>query len=262
MISVEDVSVAYDGSVVVDGVRLTVGARQVVGLIGPNGSGKTSLLRTVFTALRPHAGLVRIDDDPAMSLTPGELARRVGVVTQDGAADLPVTVAEMALLGRSPHRGSLQRYTTDDHVIAAAALRRVGVRHLAERAFATLSGGEKQRVLIARTLAQEADHLLLDEPTNHLDIGYQHEVLQLVRTLAVSTLVVLHDLNLAARYCDRLVLLDRGRVVCAGAPEDVLTPEVLQPVYRVGVQVLPVPGCVQLVFAPLGSQAQLVGGTA
>ncbi|MGH3611769.1 MAG: ABC transporter ATP-binding protein [Pseudonocardia sp.] len=112
------------------------------------------------------------------------------------------------------------------------ALRRVGARHLADRTYAALPGGEKQRVLIARTLAQDTDHLLLDEPTNHLDIRYQHEILQLVRTLGVTTVVVLHDLNLASRYCDELVLLDGGRVVCAGTPDAVLTAEVLEPVLR------------------------------
>ncbi|MGH3938790.1 MAG: ABC transporter ATP-binding protein [Pseudonocardiaceae bacterium] len=250
MISVDDVSVAYDRTVVVSGVSLAAQPGQVVGLIGPNGSGKTTLLRTVYAALAPRAGLIRLDDTPVRSLTPRQLARRVGVVTQEGAAEVPVTVAEMVLLGRSPHRGSLQAYAADDYQIAAAALRRVGARQLADRVFATLSGGEKQRVLVARTLAQQADHLLLDEPTNHLDIGYQHEILLLVRTLGVTTLIVLHDLNLAARYCDRLVLLDRGAVVCAGPPEEVLTPQVLEPVYRVGVRVLPEPDCVQLLFAP------------
>ncbi|MGH3620680.1 MAG: ABC transporter ATP-binding protein [Sciscionella sp.] len=121
---------------------------------------------------------------------------------QESPAELPITVAEMVLLGRSPHRNTLASYTTDDHRLAAAALRRVGARELADRAFAELSGGEKQRVLIARTLAQQSQYLLLDEPTNHLDIRYQHQILQLVRTLGVTAIVVLHDLNRAARYCD------------------------------------------------------------
>ncbi|MGH3940271.1 MAG: ABC transporter ATP-binding protein [Pseudonocardiaceae bacterium] len=164
MISVDDVSVAYDRTIVVSGVSLTAQPGQVVGLIGPNGSGKTTLLRTVYAALAPRTGLVHIDDTPVQSLAPRQLARRIGVVAQEGAAELPVTVAEMVLLGRSPHRSSLQGYALEDHQIAAAALRRVGARHLADRVFATLSGGEKQRVLVARTLAQQADHLLLDEP--------------------------------------------------------------------------------------------------
>ena len=163
----------------------------------------------------------------------------------------PLTVADTVLLGRAPHLATFQRPSRDDHRIAAAALTRVGVRHLADRVFAGLSGGEKQRVLIARALTQQADHLLLDEPTNHLDIRYQHEVLQLVRRLEVTTVVVLHDLNLAARYCDELVLLDAGRVAAAGTPDAVLRPEVLEPVYGIGVRRVPTDDGVQLLFRPL-----------
>lgn len=260
MISGEDVTFAYDGTVVLSGVSLGAGPGQVVGLIGPNGSGKTTLLRTLYAALTPRAGLVRVDDTPVGSLTPGEVALRLAVVAQEAPPELPLTVAEMVLLGRSPHRRAFQGYTSTDHRIAAAALRRVGARDMADRGFTTLSGGEKQRVLIARTLAQDADHLLLDEPTNHLDIRYQHEILGLIRTLAVTTVVVLHDLNLAARYCDHLVLLDHGTVACSGPTDSVLTAEVLESVYRIGVRRVAEEGCVQLIFNPLSEQPRQVDG--
>jgi iron complex transport system permease protein len=175
----------------------------------------------------------------------------VAVVAQEPVADLTMTVAEMVLLGRSPHRSAWTPYTRADHELAAAVLRRVGLRDRADDPFGELSGGERQRVLIARALAQEADHLLLDEPTNHLDIRYQHDILALVRSLGVSAVVVLHDLNLAARYCDELVLLDRGRVVAAGSPDAVLRPDVLDPVYGVSAQrVTTRDGHLQLVFGP------------
>ncbi|MDQ4104888.1 MAG: ABC transporter ATP-binding protein [Actinomycetota bacterium] len=251
MISANDVSFAYDGNLVLAGVTLTARSGQVVGVIGPNGSGKTTLLRTLYASLTPKAGLVSVDDTPVGSLSRRQAARRLAVVVQEAAGEVPITVADMVLLGRSPHRSSFERYTADDHYVAAAALRQVGARHLAERAFASLSGGEKQRVLIARALAQQADHLLLDEPTNNLDIRYQHEVLGLVRTLEVTTVVILHDLNLAARYCDQLVLLDRGRIVAGGTPDTVLTPAVLEPVYGIGVRRLHEDDGVQLVFRPL-----------
>jgi iron complex transport system ATP-binding protein len=256
MITAERVAVAYEDVHALADVGLVARTGQIVGLIGPNGSGKTTLLRTLYAALTPRAGLICVDGTPVRSLQPREVAQRLAVVVQDAASDVPITVAEMVLLGRFPHRSAFARYSTQDHCLAAQALRRVGARHLADRPFATLSGGEKQRVLIARTLAQETDHLLLDEPTNHLDIRYQHEILQLVRTLDVTTVVVLHDLNLAARYCDALVLLDSGRVACAGTPEEVLTPEILEPVYKIRVRCLIDEGHVQLLFTPLDSPAE------
>ena len=250
MISAQDVTFAYDGTPVLAGVGLDARDGSVVGLIGPNGSGKTTLLRMLYTALSPHSGAVLLDGESVAALGGRETARRIAVVAQENPPELPISVAEMVLLGRSPHRSSFQSYTGRDHEIAAMALRRVGMRSFAERAFVMLSGGEKQRVLIARALAQEAGHLLLDEPTNHLDIHYQHEVLTLVRALGVTTVVVLHDLNLAARYCDHLVLLDRGAVAHAGPTAEVLRPEVLEPVYHVSVRCLDEDDCIQLIFRP------------
>ncbi|MEX5637119.1 ABC transporter ATP-binding protein [Parafrankia sp. FMc2] len=241
---------ALGGRTVLDQVGLTAVAGQTVGLVGPNGSGKTTLLRTLYRSLAPRAGLVTLDGKPVTDLRPAELARRLSVVGQETSSDLPSTVAETVLLGRSPHRSAFQSYTAADHELAASALRRVGARHLADRVFATLSGGEKQRVLIARALAQQADHLLLDEPTNHLDVRYQHEILGLVRSLGTTVVVVLHDLNLAARYCDHLVLLDGGKVVRTGSPGQVCVPEVLEPVYGVRVRIVDDGEFRQLVFAP------------
>jgi iron complex transport system ATP-binding protein len=255
VITADGVSFAYGGGTVLTDVVMTALPGEVVGLIGPNGSGKTTLLRTLYAALAPHAGFVAVDGIPLRSLRPRDVAQRVAVVAQEPASELCVTVAEMVLLGRSPHLSSMQRYSVHDRWLAAEALERVGVRELADRDYAALSGGEKQRVLIARSLAQETSHLLLDEPTNHLDVRYQHEILHLVRTLAVTTVVVLHDLNLAARYCDRLVLLERGRVVGNGTPQEVLTPETLEPLYGISVQRVTAMGSLQLIFSPLCSNA-------
>ena len=255
MIEAADIDVGYDGTLVLHGVELTAGPGRVVGLIGPNGSGKTTLLRILYRSLRPRAGLVRLDGGPLERLATREVARMLAVVAQEPPNELPFTVAEMVLLGRSPHRTVFQGYDARDHDLAATALARVGAGQLAERTYATLSGGEKQRVLIARALTQQATHLLLDEPTNHLDVRYQHEVLELVRSVGVTTVVVLHDLNLAARYCDDLVLLDRGRVTCVGPPRKVLTPEVLQPVYGVTVRCLEDGDTVQLLFRSANAPA-------
>lgn len=249
MITAEDVGHAYDGVAVLHDVTLAAEDGEVIGLIGPNGSGKTTLLRALYRALTPDRGSIRIAGVPIGDYAPRELAQVIAVVTQESHGDLPLSVAETVLLGRSPHLGAMRRQSAADLDIAADALRRVGAEHLADRDVGELSGGERQRVLIARALAQQASHLLMDEPTNHLDIHFQHEILALVRELGVTTVVVLHDLNLAARYCDRLVLLSRGAVAAAGAAEEVLHPSVIEPVY--GIHVDPVragDGRLQLLF--------------
>ncbi|MGS2809080.1 ATP-binding cassette domain-containing protein [Nocardia sp. MW-W600-9] len=251
MITVDQIRFTYDGRTTLDGITFQVERGATIGLIGPNGSGKSTLLRLMYRALRPAGGTVVIDTTPVEQLRGRALASRLAVVAQEAPPDTPVTVAETVLLGRSPWVGAFQGYSRADRIAAAAALEQVGARALAERRFATLSGGERQRVLIARALAQQADHLLLDEPTNHLDIRYQHELLGLVRGLtATTTIVVLHELNLAARYCDRLVLLDGGRVAAAGTVSEVLTPDVLEPVYGIPVRRTTAFGAIQLLFGP------------
>ncbi|MFI5717906.1 ABC transporter ATP-binding protein [Nocardia sp. NPDC051750] len=255
MITVDDVTFSYGGQVVLDGVGLVAEPGTTVGLIGPNGSGKSTLLRLLYRALRPRSGVVAVDDVPVAALRGRALAERLAVVAQESPAETPITVAETVLLGRAPWAGALHGYSRADRITAATALARVGARHLADRPYTALSGGERQRVLIARALAQQADHLLLDEPTNHLDIGYQHELLGLIRELSTTTtLVVLHDLNLAARYCDRLVLLNRGRVAAAGPVREVLTPAVLEPVYNVSVHMSSAFGAIQLLFGPRAAE--------
>lgn len=251
MIIARDLGFAYDRRSVLTDVHLIADGGEVLGLIGPNGSGKTTLLRTLYASLQPRNGEVTLDGVPLDDLDARQIARRTAVVVQEEHSELPLTVGEMVLLGRVPHLRSFQRTSREDHMIAAAALERVGARAFADRPLAELSGGERQRVLIARALVQQASHLLLDEPTNHLDIHYQHAILALVRSLEVTTVVVLHDLNLAARYCDRLVLLDRGRVAATGTPEEVLRPLVLEPVYSIGVERLQHDGHIQLLFHPL-----------
>ncbi|GGM18204.1 MULTISPECIES: ABC transporter ATP-binding protein [Micromonospora] len=251
MISATGVSWHYGTNPVIDAVTVTARPGRVLGLIGPNGSGKTTLLRLLYGALHSRTGQVRVDDDELSTLTPREAARRLAVVVQETGGETALTVAELVLLGRGPHLSTFQRTGRVDHEIAARALARVGGSHLAARAFTQLSGGERQRVLIARALAQQATHLLLDEPTNHLDIRYQHEILHLVRHLGTCSVVVLHDLNLAARYCDDLVLLGSGGVVAAGTTDEVLDPVLLEPVYGIGIRRLDLDGAIHLLFQPV-----------
>ena len=236
MISARGVGFRFgDRQILVD-VDLESSPGMVVGLIGPNGSGKSTLLRCLFGSLRPSTGAVLVDDRAINTLPQREIARLVAVVPQEQHGFGSLTVAECVLLGRHPHRRDHQSFTGDDHQIVAEALEQVKASGLAARTMDSLSGGERQRVLIARCLAQQCSVLLLDEPTNHLDVRFQHEVLGLVRHLEQATIVVLHDLNLAAQYCDHLVLLHERHVVAQGSTDDVLQPHVLEPVYEIGVR--------------------------
>nr|WP_269327298.1 ABC transporter ATP-binding protein [Kineosporia mesophila] len=241
---------AYGKTPVVDDVSITARTGRVLGLIGPNGSGKTTLLRLLYGSLRPSAGAVSVDGRPLERLTARETAQHLAVVVQENGGETTMTVAEMVLLGRGPHLGNFSRTSTHDEEIAWTALQRVGALHLASRSFAGLSGGEKQRVLIARALTQQASHLLLDEPTNHLDIRYQHEILALVAELETSVVVVLHDLNLAARYCDDLVLLENGRLAGAGDADEVIDSDLIERVYGIGVERIEHRGQNHLIFSP------------
>jgi iron complex transport system ATP-binding protein len=230
------VTVELGGRAVVDDVDLATVDGRVVGLIGPNGSGKSTLLRCMCAALAPSGGAVMLAGRGISEWSTREVAQQVAVVPQEQVPATGLTVAELVLLGRAPHRRDHQGFTASDHDMVATALGKVGALDLASRRWHELSGGERQRVALARCLAQGSAALLLDEPTNHLDVRYQHEVLALVRSLGLTTIVVLHDLNLAARYCDHLVLIDDGRVVRSGDVDHVLDPVLLADVYGIAVR--------------------------
>lgn len=236
LLQAQAVSRSFGGQRVLHEVSLAAAPGKVVGLIGPNGSGKTTLLRTLYGTLSPDAGRVTFDGEEISGIPAKRLAQRVAVVVQEPPGELMLSVADIVLLGRTPHLGLFDRRGAEDERLAAQALLRVGLLEKASREFSGLSGGEKQRVLIARALVQQADCLLLDEPTNHLDISYQHQVLTLVRELGITAVVVLHDLNLAARYCDSVVLLSQGQVYASGRPDEVLTKEKIEPIYDVSIQ--------------------------
>ncbi len=222
---------------IIEDISLQVASGEFVGLIGPNGSGKSSLLRMIYRVWRPTAGLITIDNKEVWQLSARENARRMAVLGQENNGEFDFSVQEIVLMGRTPHKASWSPDNANDQEQVANALSRVGALHLAKRIFSTLSGGEKQRVLIARALAQQVSMLILDEPTNHLDIYYQFEIMSLIRDLGVSVITALHDLNLAAHYCDRLYLLDAGRLIAHGSPLQVLTSQIIQTVYRVHAEV-------------------------
>jgi iron complex transport system ATP-binding protein len=240
-IALDGVTVRLGGRPVVREVTAQVECGEWVALIGPNGAGKTTLLRAI-AGLLPYEGLVSLFERPAADLERRERARLLAVVPQEPQTPPWLTVAEYALMGRTPHLGPLAREGAADRDAAARALDRLGLEPFAERALGTLSGGERQRVVVARALAQEAPIVLLDEPTAALDIGHQQQALELLDALrsadGLTLVAAMHDLTLAAQYADRVLLLAEGRIVADGAPADVLTESALAEHYGASVRVV------------------------
>ncbi|MEU4131076.1 ABC transporter ATP-binding protein [Streptomyces wuyuanensis] len=250
-LTLDGLSVVTDGRSLVRELSLEVESGRIVGLVGPNGSGKSTALRCVYRALRPTSGTVRVGEDDLSRMTLRRSAQVVAAMTQDGTLDLDFTVEEVVALGRTPHLRGVQALGRRERDLCERTMERLDIRHLARRGVLTLSGGERQRVLLARALVQEPQVLVLDEPTNHLDVRHQVELLALLRGCGLTVLVVLHDLNLAAAACDRLGVLSRGRLVAAGPPADVLTPERVEEVFGVRAVVVPHPltGGPQLLYS-------------
>jgi iron complex transport system ATP-binding protein len=246
------ISWAVAGVPIVREISLDCPPGTIAGVIGPNGSGKSSLLRCIYRVLRPDAGTITLDGRDVWRLGARETARRVGVVLQERLGTFEFSVREIVLMGRSPHQRPFDRETAEDRRIVDRALAQVGLTGFADRSFPTLSGGEQQRALIARALAQQPRLLVLDEPTSHLDVFHQFQALDLVRSLHLTTIVALHDLNLAAMYCDRLYVLKDGAVVASGRPEIVLTSSLIHDVYGVRAEVTghPSTGRPHVVFLP------------
>jgi iron complex transport system ATP-binding protein len=245
---VEHVSYRYAGAArrALDDVTLTVGDGTFYGVIGPNGSGKSTLLRVLLGLLAPEAGDVRLDGKSVQRWTRRDLARRVGVVTQDEEMIFPVDVRSLVSMGRYPHLGPFQPLRRSDHEAIERAMARCEVTEFGARLVSTLSGGERQRARLARALAQEPVSYALDEPTAALDIAHEMTMFELLARLVredhATVLVVTHNLNLAARYADRLLLLDRGRVAAEGSPGEVLTRDRIERVWGWPVRIAAHPG--------------------
>jgi iron complex transport system ATP-binding protein len=228
-----------------EGVSMEAPAGGCTAVLGPNGSGKSTLLRVLLGTLAPSAGTAEFDDRPLAAWSRPELARAVGVVPQGEEAAFPISVRELVAMGRYPHLGPWRREGAADRRTVEEAMRRCDVADLGARPVANLSGGERQRTRVARALAQEPRALALDEPTAALDVSHEMAIWELLRELAragTTVLVVTHNLNLAARYADRLVLLHRGRVAAAGTPAQVLTRDTVERVYGWPVRVVAHPG--------------------
>lgn len=232
------VEAVLSGSHILKGIDLDVGDRELVGVIGPNGSGKSTLLKCVYRVLKPTKGAVYLDGRLLDSYSYRDSARGIAVVAQHNYYNFDFSVKEVVLMGRSPHKRALDRDTAEDWQIVSESLETVGMAAFSERSFSTLSGGEQQRVILARALAQRTPCLILDEPTNHLDIKYQLQLMDLVRGLDRTVIAAVHDLNIAAMYCDRLYAMKDGKIVGQGPPEALLTPKFIREVYEVDAQVM------------------------
>ena len=251
-LQVEGMSFSYDEQQLIGDIYLNVAKGEFVGIIGPNGSGKSTILKNLYRALKPDHGAVLFDKEDLYKMNTKATAKKIGVVGQENSVPFDFKVEEIVAMGRSPHKKLFDGDTATDQKIVKNALHQTGIEHMAKRNYLQLSGGEKQRVIIARVLAQQTDFLLLDEPTNHLDIRYQLQMFDLMKELGVTVLSTIHDLNIAALYCDRIYVLKEGRLFKAGTPEEVLTPTIIRDVYGVQVDVIvhPITNKLSITYLP------------
>lgn len=237
MLKVENLTAGYDEKFRLENISFEIKHKEIFGIIGPNGSGKTTLLRAITKVIKPQKGKIIFNGDDMENIPINELAKKIAVVSQIQNFEFDMKVEEFVLLGRIPHRKKFQFFeTTTDEKIVEEAMKQTDTIALREKLMKELSGGERQLVFIARALSQQPQLLLLDEPTTHLDIKHQIQILNLIRKLnrelALSVIIILHDLNLASEYCDNLLLLNNGRIHKIGPPEEVLTYQTIEEVYK------------------------------
>ena len=267
LVMLEGVSRSSKGRLLLDGISLTVKTGELVGIIGPNGAGKTTLLSIMAGLLEPSSGRVYLNQVPLSALCRRQIAQQVAFVPQaTTVSDFRFSAREIVLMGRYPHRDRFAGETLEDHAIATEAMHHTRVTPFADRSVTELSGGERQRVTVAQALAQQPRLLLLDEPTASLDLSHQLHVLQLVQQRVgkdrLTAVITIHDLGLASRFCDRIVLLDHGRIVADGPPAAVLTPDRLATVFGVVAHVSPHPvtnGLMIHVIEPVRDDATPIG---
>ncbi|MFV8800963.1 ABC transporter ATP-binding protein [Yersinia sp. LJYL362] len=232
-IAAENITWRVGKKTIVNNVSLSASSGETVGLLGPNGCGKSSLLRILAGLRHPDSGTVTLDRQNIAQMAKKQLARRVAFVEQHGMTEANMRVVDVVKLGRIPHHSPFSNWSTQDDDTVTAALQRVDMLSKSEQGWLSLSGGERQRVHIARALAQSPTEILLDEPTNHLDIHHQIQLMKLVSELPVTSIIAIHDLNHAAMFCDALIVMQQGQIVAAGSPQEILTESLLWDVFKV-----------------------------
>lgn len=233
----QNLSFTVQKAKILENVSMHIHEREFVGLIGPNGSGKSTLLKNMYRMLKPQAGNVFLYNENIYKQSAKEMAKQLAVVGQETPVLFDFTVKDLVAMGRTPHKRLIEGDTKEDRDIIEQSMRQAGIVHLTERNFSSLSGGEKKRVIVARALAQQAKIMVLDEPTNHLDVQHQLQLMDLIRSLPITVVVALHDLNIAATYCDKIYVMQNGEIMAYGTPQDILTPAILKEVFGVHAEV-------------------------
>lgn len=238
-IEINNIEFGYRESLVLKGISFNIEKGEFISIIGPNGSGKSTLLKTLNNLYVPKGGIIFVDGEEIDNYKKKDLAKKIAMVPQDTAIDYEFTVEDIVLMGRNPYKGRFQKDTEDDYKIVYEAMERTNTLYLKDRLITEISGGERQRVIIAKALAQKPSIILLDEPTSHLDINHQMDILNLLKTLneekGTTIILVIHDINLASRYSDKIVLINQGKVQGIGTPEEVITINNMESTYNMKV---------------------------
>ncbi|EPR10307.1 ABC transporter ATP-binding protein [Ruminiclostridium papyrosolvens] len=232
-LNVQNLRVSINKKEIVKDVSLRVKNKQFVGIIGANGCGKSTMLKSIYKSLKPQGGSVFLDNIDLLNTPPKKVSQKMSVVGQFNEISFDLTVFQMVMLGRTPHKKLLDSDTEEDIDIVHRAIGQTNLTEYMDRSYLTLSGGEKQRVILARAIAQQPSFLVLDEPTNHLDIRYQLEVLHCVKNLDIGVLAALHDLQMAAEYCDYIYAMKKGKIIAHGKPNELFTEELVADLYDV-----------------------------
>ena len=240
MIKLETRGITYsiDGKIIIDGIDISVKEGEFVGIVGPNGCGKSTLLKNIYKVFTPDSGAAFIDGEDLSKLSNRKTAKKMSVMQQENIVDFDMTVYDMVMLGRFAHQKLFSGSSEEDRTIVNEYIKEVGLSGYENRHFLSLSGGEKQRTLLARALSQKAPVILLDEPTNHLDIGYQYQIMNILKRQNLTILCCVHDLNIAAAYCDRIILMENKKIFDVGSPKEMLTRENIRTLFDIDTMII------------------------
>lgn len=238
VLDISSLSFNFGSKNILADIDLSIKDNGIVGIIGPNGSGKSTLLKCIYRVLKPKTGTIFIDGKNINDYQFKETAKKMAVVAQHNDTHFDFNVLEMVLIGRSPHKKFMERDSAEDIELAYKSLEQVNMKDFADRNFSSLSGGEKQRIILARALVQNTDCLILDEPTNHLDIKHQLHFMSLAKDLKITVISAIHDLNIAAMYCNKIYALKEGQIIASGSVNEVITEEVIKTLYDVEAKII------------------------